>query len=231
MSNADENQYKVGYKKPPLANRYEKGKSGNPSGKSKEVAETLDPGKLLQKIDNEEITVTIDGKRRRMRKGEINFRQLFTTAIKGDLTAAGLIAKNAARYFGPEAEGPSELKFIVVSDKPMSNSENETEGGAKAKKGQIKKRGSRGKAKRPAEQVSIAVQFRNVAKALITIEVDGTKRRIPRWDAYVRQIYNMALNKNNGAARLLDQLRSRFPGDLLPGNPVTYLITESDAKL
>ena len=48
---------------------------------------------------------------------------------------------------------------------------------------------------------------------------------------YVRQIYNMALNKNGSAARLLDQLRRQFPGDLLPGDPVIFLISEADAKL
>ena len=74
-------------------------------------------------------------------------------------------------------------------------------------------------------------QFRKVAKQLITIEVDGTQHRISRWDAYVRQIYNMALNKSNCAARLLDQLRRQFPGDLLPGDPITFVISETDAEL
>jgi len=52
-----------------------------------------------------------------------------------------------------------------------------------------------------------------------------------RWDAYVRQIYTMALNRNNSAARLLDQLRRQFPGDLLPGDKITFIISETDAKL
>jgi hypothetical protein len=47
----------------------------------------------------------------------------------------------------------------------------------------------------------------------------------------VRQLYNMALNKNSSAARLLDQLRRQFPGNLLPGDPITFLISEDDAKL
>jgi Family of unknown function (DUF5681) len=117
MSNENQNEYEVGYKKPPVANRFKKGGSGNPSGKRKERAEDLEPGKILQAIDNEEIIVTIDGKRKRMRKGEIHFRQLFTKAIKGDLAAARLIAKEAAKYFGPEADGPSETHFIVVPNK------------------------------------------------------------------------------------------------------------------
>jgi hypothetical protein len=120
MSNENQNEYEVGYKKPPVATRFKKGGSGNPSGKRKEVAEDLDPGKVLQTIDNEEVIVTIDGKRKRMRKGEIHFRQLFTKAIKGDLTAARLIAKHAAKYFGPEADGPSEIHWLVVPDDELT---------------------------------------------------------------------------------------------------------------
>jgi hypothetical protein len=131
MSNENQNEYEVGYKKPPIATRFKKGGSGNPSGKRKEVPEDLNPGKVLQTIDNEEIMVTIDGKRKRMRKGEIHFRQLFTKAIKGDLTAARLIAKEAARYFGPEADGPSEIHWLVVPDEQLMQKP-KTEGRANA---------------------------------------------------------------------------------------------------
>ena len=68
------------------------------------------PGKVLQSIDNEEIVVNIDGKRKRMPKAEIHFRQLFTRAIRGDLPTARLISKMAKKHFGPEAEGPSETR-------------------------------------------------------------------------------------------------------------------------
>jgi hypothetical protein len=70
-----------------------------------------------------------------------------------------------------------------------------------------------------------------VAKEQIGIEIDGVTVTLSRWDAYVRQIYTMALNKNNGAARLLDQLRRQFPGDLPPGDEITFVISEDDAKL
>ena len=111
-----ENEYEVGYKKPPVETRFKKGQSGNPTGKSKKkIVRELNPGKILESI--EEIVVPIDGKPKRMKKGEIYFRQLFTKAIKGDLTAARLIADSAAIYFGPEAEGPGETLFVVVPDK------------------------------------------------------------------------------------------------------------------
>jgi hypothetical protein len=44
-------------------------------------------------------------------------RNVVNKAIKGNLPEAKLIAEMAAKYFGPEAEGPSETEFIVVPDK------------------------------------------------------------------------------------------------------------------
>jgi len=121
MKSKPKKEYEVGYGKPPVATRFKEGQSGNPNGRTpKKVAQELDPGKILQSIDNEAIFVNINGKRKRMPKAEIYFRQLFTKAIKGDLTAARLIAKMAAKYFGPEAEGPSEIEIVIVPDKESS---------------------------------------------------------------------------------------------------------------
>lgn len=85
--------------------------------------------------------------------------------------------------------------------------------------------------RQPQSQVSVGSLFRKVAKEHIQLEVDGATVRMSLWDAYMRQIYTMALNKNHGAARLLDQLRRQFPGDLPPGDPITFLIYEEDAGL
>jgi hypothetical protein len=96
------------------------------------------------------------------------------------------------------------------------------------------KKGRSANRRRPRQterQVSAGSLFRKVAKEQVAIEVDGTKVTMSHWDAYVRQIYTMALNKDNSAARLLDQLRRQFPGDLLPGDKVTFFISEADARL
>jgi hypothetical protein len=85
--------------------------------------------------------------------------------------------------------------------------------------------------KQNQRQFPVGFLFRKVAREQVPIEVDGNRITMSRWDAYVRQIYTMSLNKNNSAARLLDQLRRQFPGDLLPGDPIYFLITEDDAKL
>jgi hypothetical protein len=89
----------------------------------------------------------------------------------------------------------------------------------------------KGPPRQAKRQVSAGSLFRKVAKEQIGIEIDGVTVTISRWDAYVRQVYTMALNKKNPAARLLDQLRRQFPGDLLPGDEITFVISESDAKV
>jgi uncharacterized protein DUF5681 len=88
-----------------------------------------------------------------------------------------------------------------------------------------------GRPQQPVRQISTGAQFRKIARELIRVEFDGVQQEVTRWEAYVRQIYNMALSKNHSAARLLEQLRNRFPGDLLPGDPLTFLITKEDTLL
>ena len=51
-----------------------------------------------------------------MSKAEIEFRQLFSKAIKGDLTAARLVAGMAAKYFAPEARGDLETELLTEAE-------------------------------------------------------------------------------------------------------------------
>jgi hypothetical protein len=116
MSSNEEKDYEVGYRKPPVETRFRKGQSGNPSGRPKRVSEELDPGMILQCIDSEEITLSINGKPARMTKAEIEFRQLFSKAIRGDMSAARLIANMATRYFAPEARSDSENEYLSETE-------------------------------------------------------------------------------------------------------------------
>jgi hypothetical protein len=118
MTDKTENNYELGYRRPPVATRYPKGKSGNPEGRPK--AEEFDPGRILQAIDNEGIILNVDGKRKHMRKSEMYFRQLFKKALGGNLRAAKLILEAGTEYFGPDAEGPRETRFIVMPDEFFS---------------------------------------------------------------------------------------------------------------
>jgi hypothetical protein len=63
---------------------------------------TLDPGMILEAIDNEEIVVIDQGKRKRMTRTEIYIRQLFSSAFKGDMKAARQVVDMAAEYLAPD---------------------------------------------------------------------------------------------------------------------------------
>ncbi len=109
------NDYKVGRGKPPKETQFKKGQSGNPSGRRKRVP-IIDPGAVLEAIDNEDIVVVENGRRKRMTKAEVEFRQLFTKALKGDLKTARLIVSMASIYFAPEVRTQGEYEFMGESE-------------------------------------------------------------------------------------------------------------------
>ena len=73
--------------------------------------------------------------------------------------------------------------------------------------------------------------FRKVASEKIAIEVDGCSLMMARWEAFLRQIQTLALNKNASAARLLHQIRKQFPGMPVEGDKIILLISEDDKRL
>src|SRR6266478_755263 len=73
------------------------------------------------------------------------------------------------------------------------------------KKGQSGNR--RGRPRRVARPKSMAQIFREVASETVKIEGEGGPIVLPRWEAFVRQIHTMALNRDASAARVVHQLR------------------------
>ena len=237
MGSESEEDYEVGYRKPPVATRFKKGKSGNPSGRPKRITAELDPGKLLETIDNEEIVVAIDGKPHRMPKAEIHFRQLFNKAIKGDLTAARTHREDGREIFWTRSEGAlrgadhrcaQRRTLPLMPKKTMSTGYRNPPKDTQFRKG--RSGNPKGRPRRNQRQVSVGSLFRKVARGQVPIEVDGKRMMMSRWHAYVRQIHTMALNKNASASRLLDQLRRQFPGNLPPGDPIVLRISENESN-
>ena len=89
----------------------------------------------------------------------------------------------------------------------------------------------KGRPRRPARRMSRSYLFRKVAGEKVAIEVDGRQVMMTRWEAFLRQIQTLALNKNASAARLLHQIRKQFPGMPAEGDKIIYLISEDDARL
>jgi len=80
--------YEVGYGKPPLHTRFKKGQSGNPRGRprgSKNMATLV--GEAL----DEKVTVTDNGRRRKVSKREIIVTQLVNRSAQADLKAMQIL--------------------------------------------------------------------------------------------------------------------------------------------
>jgi len=79
--------YDVGYGKPPQGTRFQRGQSGNPSGRPKG---SKSPLQQLRAAAREMITVTINGRPRRITKFDAMCQQLINNALKGDTRAQRL---------------------------------------------------------------------------------------------------------------------------------------------
>jgi hypothetical protein len=99
--------YSVGYGKPPLGSRFQKGKSGNPSGRRKG---SLNFTTIFSKALNRMVVVNENGKRRKLSKLQVVAERMVNKAVQGDLRSithvsnlALNIEQNLERNPGPPA--------------------------------------------------------------------------------------------------------------------------------
>ncbi|HEX8415947.1 MAG TPA: DUF5681 domain-containing protein [Sphingomicrobium sp.] len=85
----DSDDSKAGYRKPPAAHRFKKGKSGNPRGRPKKVAPLVQTNDRLIMLRLDAETVEIDGVP--TSKREVELRILQAKALKGDLRAIRML--------------------------------------------------------------------------------------------------------------------------------------------
>lgn len=90
MANDD---YKVGYKKPPVETQFPPGQSGNPSGRPKGTVRLND---IVTAELNSLIMVMADGTEKPIPKMEAMVKALTAKAMQGDVKAANVILKLAA---------------------------------------------------------------------------------------------------------------------------------------
>jgi hypothetical protein len=80
--------YEIGYRKPPKANRFQPGQSGNPSGRRK-ARKSLDDS--LREALNATTRVMVNGRLMTMTKAEVMWSNLVSLAAKGDVKATKLV--------------------------------------------------------------------------------------------------------------------------------------------
>jgi hypothetical protein len=106
--------------------------------------------------------------------------------------------------------------------------------GKPPKNGQFKKGRSgnpKGGPKKPPQPVSTAYLFRKIANETVAVETENGKKTMTRWEALARMVQNLALRKDPSAARLLHQMRKKFPGKAAPGGKNILVVSGNDMKL
>lgn len=81
-------QYAVGYGKPPAHTRFQKGQSGNPSGKPRKM---LSDDEIVLRELASRVTVVEGGKKKRMSKLEVMLKKQVVLAMQGDPKAVQFI--------------------------------------------------------------------------------------------------------------------------------------------
>jgi hypothetical protein len=86
----DDTLYEVGYRKPPVAHRFRKGRSGNPSGSKPKGGKKRRPKTLKAEVIDElsqRIAVTEGGRRRHVPRQTALVKKLIGDALGGDAKA------------------------------------------------------------------------------------------------------------------------------------------------
>jgi Family of unknown function (DUF5681) len=120
MSDDDNPDYKVGYKKPPLHTRFRKGQSGNPRGRPRG---SKNLSTLLTDALNEPVVVTEDGRKRKISKRELGIRQLVNKFAMAEAQATKILLglmqeRDRLAATAAPAERPS---FGADDDKVIAN--------------------------------------------------------------------------------------------------------------
>lgn len=111
MPRREDDDYEVGYRKPPVHSRFPKGKSGNPSGRprKKTLAEVVDAAL------HEPVVVTENGKRKTITKLEAMTKQLVNKGASGDARVAKMLM-DFIRVVEAQASTDDDGKSVLKQD-------------------------------------------------------------------------------------------------------------------
>jgi hypothetical protein len=113
MAEADE--YEVGYGRPPKANQFRQGVSGNPKGRPKGLRPV---GALLQDILRQRVTVTESGRTRRLPALEVMLRRLTNDAMRSDKAALKTVLALVDRY-GQSTDTELQTDELIAEDRAI----------------------------------------------------------------------------------------------------------------
>jgi len=123
----NEQDYEVGYCRPPKHTRFKPGESGNPKGRPKE---TKDPEKLFDRELSKPIRINDGGQPRTLTKRDALVKQLVHQALQGDQKARQLVLKYMGQHtdiaqFEPDDEDRAALQALLDQQSDDDETEHE----------------------------------------------------------------------------------------------------------
>ena len=107
--------YAVGYGKPPVHTRFQKGKSGNPKGRPRGMKNM---STLLSTALNASIVVVANGRRKKITKREAIVTQLVNKSAAADLKATQIVLA-MLRDLECQADDPGEATVFTEADQEI----------------------------------------------------------------------------------------------------------------
>jgi hypothetical protein len=115
VSESKNRDYKVGFGRPPVHTRFREGQSGNPKGRPKGTKNFKTD---LEEELNERVTVTINGRIKKISKQRAFMKTVFTKALKGDARAGNTLVGMVFRFTDPSSSD-------IAAHVPLSAQEEE----------------------------------------------------------------------------------------------------------
>ena len=119
MTDERDEDYEVGYRKPPKETQWKPGQSGNPNGRPKKIKEF---DKLFERELSETLRFEEGGQMRILSKRELIIKTTVNTALKGDRGALKLVlglmkSQQSIEGFEPDAEDRAALMALLEKAK------------------------------------------------------------------------------------------------------------------
>ncbi len=113
---ANKGPFEVGFGRPPRSTRFKPGQSGNPNGRPRGAKNFAIA--IGQELDSR-VTVTENGRRRRISKREVIAKHLVNKAASGDLKAIPLLLNEARARENNPADAVSAQVFDTPEDRKV----------------------------------------------------------------------------------------------------------------
>src|SRR5690242_15291857 len=116
------NNYSVGYGRPPLHSRFQKGRSGNPAGRRR-YTESERGRQLLRQDANRKVTIREGDKAVQITALQAAVRSLFYAAVKGKASALKMVLAAIADHDAPgEPAEPIKITWLPPAPAPLDAS-------------------------------------------------------------------------------------------------------------